>query len=294
MVFAGEDPGDEEKRGGAGRSRESGRREMKGLLLAIQFLTIIPVPSKREVTEEEVARAAAFFPLVGALNGLFAGFAALLLVPVFSARIASGLVLLLLTAVNGGFHLDGLADTFDAIAVKSTGDRSMDRQKRLSVMKESTTGAIGVVAIAMTVLLKYLFISALFEGCQLRQAAYLLFLTAVYSKWAMVAALFHGKAARAEGLGRIFIEGTGAAVFLSSLLLLAIISLVAARLSPSPSGTDLGFMLLAGLSLYALSLLWTFFCGRRFGGLTGDTAGALAEMADVLFLAIAFLWFSHR
>ena len=266
---------------------------MKGLLLAIQFLTIIPVPIRGKVTEGDVARAAAFFPAVGALQGLIAALAALLLVPFFSARVASGLVLLVLTAANGGFHLDGLADTFDAIAVKSTGDRAMDRQKRLSVMKDSTTGAIGVVAIAMTVLLKYLFISALFDCCQVRQAAYLLFLTAVYSKWAMVPALFHGKAARADGLGRIFVEGTGATVFLSSLFLLAIISLAAAWLSPSPPGTDWGLMLLACLSLYTLSLLWTFFCGRRFGGLTGDTAGAVGEMADMLFLAIAFLWFSH-
>ena len=73
-----------------------------------------------------MARAAAFFPLAGALQGLIAALAALLSFPLPGSRAAS--VLLVLTAMNGGFHLDGLADTFDAIAVKSTGDCAVDRQ----------------------------------------------------------------------------------------------------------------------------------------------------------------------
>ena len=267
---------------------------MKGLLLALQFLFIIPVRVRGRVTEADLARSAAFFPLAGALQGLVAAWGAFLLVPFFSARIGAGLVLALVTAMSGGFHLDGLADTFDALAVKSTGNPEADRQKRLSVMKESTTGAIGVVAIAMAVLLKYLFMAGLFETCGLRRAAYLLFLAAAASKWAMVPVLFHGKAARREGLGRIFVEGCGPGVFFSSVLLLACVSLGAALVWSRPPEAEWAiFMLLAWLCLYVLGLLWTLFCGKRFGGITGDAAGAVGEMAEMLFLALAFLWFGR-
>ena len=182
---------------------------VKSLLLAVQFLTIIPVHVKGEVTEADVARSAAFFPLAGAVQGLIGAIAALIAVRLFPDAVAGGLVLLVLTAVNGGFHLDALADTFDAIAVKSTGNVEQDRQKRLSVMKDSATGAIGVVAIVMGLLLKYLFISSLFAKYGTWSAAYLLFLMAVFSKWAMTPAIFHGQAAGSGGLGRIFIEGSG-------------------------------------------------------------------------------------
>ena len=268
---------------------------MKSLLLAVQFLTIIPVSVKGEVTRRDMARSAAFFPLAGALQGVIGAFAALIAVRLFPPTIAGGLVLFVLTIVNGGFHLDALADTFDAIAVKSTGDGAQDRQKRLSVMKDSATGAIGVTAIVMALLLKYLFISPLFAKCGTWGTAYLLFLMPVFSKWAIVPALFHGRPAASGGLGRIFIEGMDGRTYLLSWLLLAVAALAATWLCPSLSLTaGVNFLFLPCLCLYAFSLLWAFFCSRKFGGLTGDTIGAAAEIADLLFLAIAFLWFLRR
>jgi adenosylcobinamide-GDP ribazoletransferase len=265
---------------------------MKGLLLAVQFLTIIPVSVKGEVTQRDVARSAAFFPLVGALQGVIGAFAALIAVRLFPPTIAGGLVLFVLTAVNGGFHLDALADTFDALAVKSTGNREEDRQKRLSVMKDSATGAIGVTAIVMALLLKYLFISPLYAKYGAWGAAYLLFLMPLFSKWAIMPALFHGRPAASGGLGRIFIEGTDGRTYLLSWLLLAAAALAGTWLCPSLSMTaGINFLFLPCICLYAFSLLWAFFCNKQFGGLTGDTIGAAVEIADLLFLAIAFLWF---
>ncbi len=265
---------------------------MKSLLLAVQFLTIIPISVKGDVTQRDMARSAAFFPLVGALQGAIAATAALVAVRLFPPTIAGGLVLLVLTLVNGGFHLDALADTFDAIAVKSTGSEAQDRQKRLSVMKDSATGAIGVTAIVMVLLLKYLFIGPLFTKYGTWGAAYLLFLMPVFSKWAIMPALFHGNPAASGGLGRIFVEGMDGRTYLLSWLQLAVATLAATLLCPSLSVTaGINFFFLPCLCLYAFSLLWVSFCSRKFGGLTGDTIGAAAEIADLLFLAIAFLWF---
>jgi adenosylcobinamide-GDP ribazoletransferase len=265
---------------------------MKILLLAFQFLTIIPVRVKGAVTEKEVGRSGLFFPLVGTFQGVIGALAMFLLVPLFSVPVACGLVVFILIATNGGFHLDGLADTFDAIAVKSTGNRPEDRQKRLSVMKDSATGAIGVTAIVMAVLLKYLLVSSLFEKYDATSAVYLVFLMPLFSKWSILPVMFHGKPARNEGLGRIFVDGTTRAVLLLSTLLFVVIYVFAALLS---SMIDLlpsiNFLIVSGLSLYAFSLLWSLFCSRRFGGLTGDTIGAAGEIGDLLFLAIASLWF---
>jgi adenosylcobinamide-GDP ribazoletransferase len=246
---------------------------------------------KGEVTDGDLARSGAFFPLVGVVQGFIAGVAVLLFTPLLPEELVAGLVIFLLIAVNGGFHLDGLADTFDAVAVRSTGDNAADRQKRLSVMKESTAGAIGVTAIVMGILLKYLFMTALFQRYGTTSTAILFFLMPLFSKWTIIPIMLHGRAARNDGLGKIFIEGTGKGVFLGSSLIVTVVYFAVISLSGlSALLPGSLFLLLTCLLLYAYGLLWTIFCGREFGGLTGDTMGAAGEIADLLFLAIALLW----
>jgi adenosylcobinamide-GDP ribazoletransferase len=264
---------------------------LKGLLLAIQFLTIIPVRVKGTVTEKDLGRSGAFFPVVGMMQGVVAAIAALFLPLIFSAEIASGLIILLLAVANGGFHLDGLADTFDAIAVKSSGDDGTDRERRLAVMKDSTTGAIGVTAIVIAILLKYLFIASILDTYNTPKAAYMLFLVPLFSKWAMVPTLFHGKPAREMGLGKIFIDHTTSGMFLlSSLIMAGIYCSVAFSLSVFDRGDILLLLLVLSISLYLLGVAWSGFCSRRFGGLTGDNIGAVGEIGDLLTLGIVSLW----
>jgi len=131
-------------------------------LLAFQFLTIMPLKVKGNISEREIAQSATFFPVVGVFQGLLILLSASLLSNVLPSEIVSGLIILILITSNGGFHLDGLADTFDALSVKSSGNEAIDRQNRLSVMKDSATGAIGVTAIVLTILLKFLLIKNLF------------------------------------------------------------------------------------------------------------------------------------
>ena len=75
--------------------------------------------------------------------------------------VAAGLAVFCLILTNHGFDLDGLADTFDGLAVKSSGDPEKDRAKRLLVMKDSATGAAGVMAIAVVLLLKFVLVKAI-------------------------------------------------------------------------------------------------------------------------------------
>jgi adenosylcobinamide-GDP ribazoletransferase len=265
---------------------------MKSVLLALQFLTIIPVPIRGRITERDVGRSAAFFPLAGMVQGLAAAAAASGLAPFFPSGIVAAMAILVLILTNGGFHLDGLADTFDALAVKSSGDASADRIKRLAVMKDSATGAIGVVSIVVCILLKYVFITEAFDRYHTESAVYLLFLMPVFSRWVMTTVVFHTRSARIDGLGKVFIDQARIATILVSGLLV-----VALFAGASYAGAFLGprsatkFLLLILVSLYAFSLLWVAFCARRFGGSTGDTIGAAAEVGELLFLMIALAWF---
>jgi len=261
---------------------------MRQLLLAFQFLTIIPLRIKGDISEKDISRSSAFFPIVGAFQGLLAACAALLLIKLFPSEIVSGLVILILIITNGGFHLDGLADTFDALAIKSSGDGAIDREKRLSVMKDSATGAIGVVAIVLTVLLKFLFIKNLFLKSSIFTVYYMLFFMPVFSKWVMIPAMYHGISARQNGLGKIFINNIRINTVIFSSLLITIFYLLIMELHLhkvyGPEAIFLFLILFA--MLYIFSFISVKFCKKKFGGLTGDTLGAISEISEILFLMV--------
>jgi adenosylcobinamide-GDP ribazoletransferase len=260
---------------------------MKQLILAFQFLTIIPLRIKGNITEKEIAQSSVFFPVVGAAQGLLIIVAVPYLIKAFPVEIASLFTLLILILTNGGFHLDGLADTFDALALKSTGDKEKDIERRLSVMKDSTTGAIGVVAIAIVILFKYELIKW-FLIADYR----LLFLMPVFSRWIMVPAMYHGKSARQDGLGRLFVNNvTVAMLILSTVLLTLSITVYAPPYLLEAYGMKTYKLpLIIAAFLYAFSLAWMRFCSKKFNGFTGDALGALSEISEILCLLIIFVW----
>lgn len=268
---------------------------MKQLLLAFQFLTVIPIRVRGDVSEQDMARSTAFFPLVGLFQGLIAALASLLLIRTFTPDIASGLVLLIAMLCNGGFDLDGLADTTDALAVKSTGDALADRERRLVVMKDSSIGAMGVLALIMAILLKFLFLRHLFLYYSPFTAASVLLVMPAFAKWVTVPAMYHGTPARNDGLGRIFLSNVTAGTAVLSTLLVALLYIAAAQVHLFPAYGALSVTLLFALLavLYLLCRGAVKFFIARFGGLTGDHFGAMTEVADILILAVTVLWLPH-
>jgi adenosylcobinamide-GDP ribazoletransferase len=255
---------------------------MKGLLLAVQFLTIVPVRVRGEVTEADMARSLGWFVPVGLLQGAALAAAAVLLDALFHPGLSTALVLLLYVLSSGGFHLDGVADTFDALAAKG------DRERKLDIMKGGTNGAVGMAAVVFVLALKYL---ALDEGTGtsgfLRYSA-LLVMPAV-SKWSYLLLMFRGKPARQEGLGAMFINRLDAGVFTRAslwMLLAFFLPLLAYgghAGAYAPSGTGIAAVLVAGAALKRL------FTGH-FGGLTGDMCGAAGEISEVVFLLSVAAW----
>jgi len=268
---------------------------MKKLLLAFQFLTIVPVKVRGDVSEEEMTGSAMYFPVVGAFQGLLIALSAILLIKVLSPEITAGMVLFILILSNGGFHLDGLADTFDAMAVKSSGNTETDRQKRLSVMKDSSTGAIGTIAIAMTILLKFLLLKNVLTYSILPISLSFLFLAPVFSKWVMVPAMYHGSSARKDGLGRMFIGNISTNILLLSTLLVTLIFIAVAKiyiLGAYKAGCIKLFLIFL-ITSYLFSFISVKFADWRFGGLTGDNLGAISELSENIFLMVVSIWLRH-
>ncbi|MBI4824459.1 MAG: adenosylcobinamide-GDP ribazoletransferase [Nitrospirae bacterium] len=262
---------------------------MKRLMIALKFLTIIPLRKDMTVSVADIVKGIPLFPFVGLIQGILLVAMAVLSDMVLPSEITPAVVILVLVLLSGAFHLDGLSDTFDALAKRGV------REEKLMVMKDGRTGPVGVTAIVLTLMMKYLALNALSE-----YSLYYFFilLMPVTSKWAMLIAMFHGKPAKDEGLGRLFIEGTGLRqlipAFLSVFFIvtLPVISGAILTLPQSMTQMEKALILFIGVMavLYITSLLSVRFYRNRFGGLTGDTLGAIGELGELIFLFMAVIW----
>ena len=253
---------------------EPEKLKMKGFLYALQLLTIIPVKIEAAVDERELGRSTVFFPLVGAVQGIILVGANLLFSKFLPHDITSALILVVLILTNGGFHLDGFADTIDGFSGGST------KEERLNIMKDSCIGAIGVVAIALLLLIKFLAINNLSSQFSTLYSHYILFLLPVVGKWSMLPMAYWADYARPTGgLGKAFIEYTGIKEF----LLATIFALSASVILLSWHG-----LAYAGIIFIAVYLLTLFF-KRKLGGVTGDVFGFQSEISEVIFLVLVML-----
>src|SRR5262245_19528103 len=117
----------------------------RGAAAAVAFLTRIPVGRRVALDGDDVARGSVLFPVVGAAIGAAVGATAAGLAHVLPALVAAGLALALGAALTGALHLDGLADTADALGA---------RGRALEAMRDHATGAFGTVALVLDLLVK--------------------------------------------------------------------------------------------------------------------------------------------
>lgn len=231
-----------------------------GPLLAVQFLTIVPVLGRRSPRAREFGPAEAFFPLAGLLLGAVLLGADLLLGGIASPMVRDVLLVALLAALTGGLHLDGLIDTFDGLFARG------DREHRLEVMRDPRAGAFGVIAVVLLLALKLAALGSLPPTVR----PYALLLGPCFGRWAIVVATAAFAYARLEGSGRAFKDGVRPA----HVVIAGCITVLAASLGGGWLGAGL-VILLTGLVLLVGS--WA---SRRLGGLTGDTYGAACELTE--------------
>ncbi len=243
---------------------------MSSLLLAISFLTIIPVYRNRTAREEDMANSLYYYPLTGLLIGTLLVSAAYLSELLFLGWAGDAIIIVVWIIITGALHLDGLMDSADGLF------SGRDRERKLEIMRDSRVGAMGVITLVAIIFLKFTFLTTLAYTDKL----WVLLISPAVGRWAMVYAISCFTYARSgPGLGKSFgnINGPGKILVASIPLLATIILLMNWE----------GIFILSLTA--AIVLMIARWMAGSLGGLTGDTYGALCEVTETLFIMITVI-----
>ena len=237
-------------------------------MLALQFLTILPVGPRQDPAKEDFGKSLIWFGPAGAVIGLC--LAALAFISgsmpqmVTAALILAGSIIL-----TGEMPLDGFADKCDGLYGFTTTKRALE------VMRDSHIGAMGAAGIVILLLLKFSLLASMRHGVLWKAVI----LMAVFARWSQVLACYSSKYAREDGKAKWFIEGASQKeVLAGGLFTLAIFILLM-------NVEGLGFFLV----LTFLVFLFISWINKKLGGMTGDTIGATSELSEVLALFLMLI-----
>jgi len=236
---------------------------MKHFFIALQFLTILPVKIKTQVTERDLGKALAYFPIVGGIIGLCLVLVSLIFD--FLSRDVSIVMVLIASAVlTGAIHLDGFADVCDGFF------GAKDKEKVLNIMRDSRIGAFGVTGLVCLFLLKFVLLLKIPQN----MLAGVLIVMVIFARWVQVLACFRCDYARKQGKAIGFIAGVGkkGLTIATGFLIIAALGLMGVKV----------IIILSFSSLPAIFFM--FYAKKRIGGMTGDTIGGVSEIAELSFL----------
>ncbi len=237
---------------------------MRPLLIALQFLTRLPVTISTTADDRDVGRSLLWYPMVGLFIGLALAALAWALggVPV---GLRAALILCAWVLITGALHLDGLADSADAW-MGGLGDR----ERTLAIMKDAYSGPGAVVALVIVLIVKFAALETILAGGDWKPLVLapllgrtilpLLFITTPYVR--------HG------GLG------TPMSQYLPRRTAVAVV-LATALAVPAFTGKP-GAVSIATAA--AVFILLRAMMRRRLQGTTGDTAGAMVELVETAIL----------
>ncbi|MEO1042430.1 MAG: adenosylcobinamide-GDP ribazoletransferase [Pseudomonadota bacterium] len=248
--------------------------EAARFLLALQFLTRVPTPTDRIYSPSRMATSLRYYPLVGVLIGVvsaavlsFASFAFPHQIAVIIA-IAAGLLL------TGGFHEDGLADTFDGMGGGIT------REQALTIMKDSRLGTYGTLALIILLGLKFVALATMTLGI----AAAALVTAHGLSRLSSVLVIATSRYVRVSGAGKPVAEGANASSLAIALITGMLIVITWAIVLPIKP-LLFGFL---GIVMGHVAMRALF--EHKLGGYTGDTLGAVQQASEISFYLGIAAW----
>ncbi len=246
--------------------------QVRLFFIALQFFTRVPIPRWIGFQPEWLHQSARYFPLVGAVVGLWSAAVLWLAMLVFPNSVAVVLAMAASIWLTGGFHEDGLADTCDGLG------GAVSRERALEIMKDSRLGSYGALGLFLMLALKAATLIGLADAdptLALTALVWAHLASRAAPVWLMHALPYAGDAAHAKAKplatqisGRELAMALGTVVLASGLWAWLLPDDIPLLLGAIVSG--------AGLTLYMQSLL-----ERRLGGYTGDNLGATQQVVEV-------------
>lgn len=254
---------------------------MNGLWIALGFLSRVPAPGV-EFTLQGLARSLFWFPAVGVLLGL-AWWGALAGLSSWLSPTLLGFVMVVIGVLfTGALHLDGVADTFDGFSASGGG-----KERALAAMKDSRIGAHGAVALVLVLFGKW----TAFQNLHAEFGAVVCTGAAVIARLACAVVVAAAKPARSSGLGATF-AGVEARITVATArpgVKSAWLGSLWLVVPGAMAGGAIDRWVALALAAFATVVGIAFFvrhCIRCFGGVTGDTHGALIEVGETLLLLV--------
>lgn len=244
--------------------RDRLRVEVNLFLLAVQFLTRVPVPRDLPFSDDLLIRATKYYPLVGACVGLACGAVLWLAALLWPQPVAVLLSMAFSLRLTGAFHEDGLADAADGLGGGLTRDRALE------IMRDSRIGTYGAVTLGTALALKAALLMAMTPG----QAV--LALVAGHALGRMAAVHVIATTPYARDVGAKFTVPTvtddGYRVALATTLVVTAALVLGAGM---PQAATAMVMCIAVAQAFRLVVV------RKLGGYTGDCLGGTQQLGEL-------------
>ncbi|MCO7185538.1 adenosylcobinamide-GDP ribazoletransferase [Tenacibaculum sp. XPcli2-G] len=251
------------------------KRQIHYFLTAVLFFTRIPCPKWVDHSPEILNKSSRYFSLVGIVVGSIAALAYFAFSYIFPTDIAIVISMISSIWITGAFHEDGFADVCDGFGGGWT------KEKILTIMKDSRLGTFGVSGLVFILAIKFL---ALYH-LQNLSIDLILVIISGHSISRFIATVLLYTHDYVRDIDSSKIKPTTKQMSSKSLLISAIFGIVSLFFFQKP------MVFLVLLPLLLTYLYMGHFFKKWIGGQTGDCAGALQQVAEIVFyLSLLALW----
>jgi adenosylcobinamide-GDP ribazoletransferase len=244
-------------------------RRLAGLtpfLAALAYFSRIPIPRSIQLDAADLQRGLAYFPWVGLLVGLIQGVTVWLGQAYLPSSVLTLLILILGILLTGALHEDGFADYADG-----RGGSLGDRERMLTIMKDSRVGTYGVLALIVSVGLRW----TLLDNLPARDLMIALITSQTLSRFAALSIIWRLPNVRGAT------QSKSSFTISHPRLIWPWLALTVGLIAHEPL-TIGGLVILIGL----VHSYWVRHLNQALGGYTGDCLGAVQQTADMAILSL--------